>query len=379
MVSTKKPGRPKKQTSEQPKKDISSIYEKEIPDLVSTIEKYLLEAKWTKEQLMAAIGIGETQLYRWGRGDSMPRKATVNRICGVLTRRLDELYGDQFDPFPASDQIDAILNELLQKAGFSASVRGTSGDECWDRIAKKKFWKLGYTSVPEWAEPPTYRNGKPNGKAIDYAENIGRLLGLDTEWVYLDFEKMPLAIRERELDGIAPIMIVLPGRLFDFRFANQCGDDTFTLSALIPGELANDIKSLDDISTRSLELVFVRGELGDWGARVLANRYNIDDFDKSVRIQRFNRSDEAYAHMQASVANKENKTSVLLIDNITAQSLEERSHREQDSSILKNIDCNIELKSYNSFAFHPDEGKLTDAVNMAIDLIPLINIKDTNS
>jgi transcriptional regulator with XRE-family HTH domain len=374
MVSTKKPGRPKKQTSEQPKKDISSIYEKEIPDLVSTIEKYLLEAQWTKEQLMAAIGIGETQLYRWGRGDSMPRKATVNRICGVLTRRLDELYGDDFDPFPATDQIDAILNELLQKAGFSASVRGTSSDECWDRIANKKSWKLGYTGVPGWAERPTHRNGKPSGKAIEYAETIGRLMGLETEWVYLDFEQMPLAIRERELDGIAPIMIVLPGRLFNFEFSKQCGEDKFTLSALIPSKLAKDIESLDDISTRSLELVFVRGELGDWGARVLASKYYIDDFDKSDRIQRFDTSDEAYTHIQASVSNKDNKTSVLLIDNITANALEKRSYKEQELSTLKKIDCKIKLSTYNSFAFHTDEKKLMNTVNMAIDLIPLIDI-----
>jgi transcriptional regulator with XRE-family HTH domain len=376
MVSTKKPGRPKKQTSEQPKKDISSIYEKEIPDLVSTIEKYLLEAKWTKEQLMAAIGIGETQLYRWGRGDSMPRKATVNRICGVLTRRLDELYGDDFDPFPATDQIDAILNELLQKAGFSASVRGTSGDECWDRIAKKKSWKLGYTSVPGWAERPTHRNGKPSGKAIEYAETIGRLMGLETEWVYLNFEQMPLAIRERELDGIAPIMIVLPGRLFDFGFSNKCGFDNFTLSALIPIELAKEAKSLDDLPTRSLELVFVSGELGDWGAKVLASRYNIDDSDKERRIQQFDKLEQAYTYIQASVTNKENKISILLIDNITAKSLEDRSNKEQGSFTLKQINCYIKLRTYNSFAFHPDEKKLIDGVNTAIDLIPLIDINN---
>jgi transcriptional regulator with XRE-family HTH domain len=375
MVSTKKPGRPKKQAAEQPKKVISWDYDKKkIADFVPTIEKLLIEAKWTKEQLMTKIGIGETQLYRWGRGDSMPRKATVNRICGVLTRRLDELYGDDFDPFPATDQLDAILNELLQKSGFSGSARGITGDECWDRIAKRKSWRLGYTGVPDWAERPTHRNGKPSGMAIEYAETIGRLIGLETEWVYLDFEQMPLAIRERELDGIAPIMIVLPGRLFDFGFSKQCGGAEFTLSALIPDKLGKDIKNLDDIPANSLELVFVRGEIGDWGARVLADRCHIADFDKSDRIQRFDTSDEAYTYIQASVANNENKISVLLIDNITACSLERRSQKKQDASILKRIDCFIQLKTYNAFAFHTDEEKLIGAVNIAIDLIPLINI-----
>jgi DNA-binding XRE family transcriptional regulator len=363
MTATNRgPGRPRTKSLETPKKSISDLLDKQTHDLVPTIEKYLLEAKWTKEQLMATIGIGETQLYRWGRGDSMPRKATVNRICVVLAQRLDELYGDDLhDPFPATDLIDAMLNELLQKAGFSASVRGTSGDDCWNRIANDKSWKLGYTMVPEWAEPPQRRTGKPTGIAIDYAEIIGRLMGLETEWVYLGFEEMPLAIRERSLDGIAPLMIVLPGRLFDFRFSKRCGNTDFTLSALTLEKLDQDVEKFEDLPTRLVEVIFVQGELGEWGSKVLGNTYNRKGFPDSER---------ACTYMQACLDRyKSDKIiPVLLIDNITADFLIKKYSAQVS---LKTIDINISLKTYNAFGFHPDEKKLSDAVDVAIDLVPL--------
>jgi DNA-binding XRE family transcriptional regulator len=361
MVVTRGPGRPRTKTSETQKKSISDILDKQTPDLVPTIEKYLLEAKWTKEQLMATIGVGETQLYRWGRGDSMPRKATVNRICAVLAQRLDELYGDELhDPFPATDLIDAMLNELLQKAGFSASVRGMSGDDCWNRIAKDKSWKLGYTMVPQWAEPPPRRTGRPTGKAIDYAELIGRLMGLETEWVYLGFEEMPLAIRERSLDGIAPLMIVLPGRLFDFRFSNRCGDTDFTLSALIPEKISQNAEKLEELPARLVEVIFVEGELGEWGSKVLGDNYSSKGFPGLK---------EACAYIQACLDGYKNDKvlPVLLMDNVTADFLKQ----EYPLLSLKNIDIPITLETYNAFGFHPDEKKLADAINTAIELIPL--------
>jgi DNA-binding XRE family transcriptional regulator len=361
MVATRGPGRPRTKTSETPKKSISDILDKQTSDLVPTIEKYLAEAKWTKAELMATIGVGETQLYRWGRGDSMPRKATVNRICAVLAQRLDELYGDELhDPFPATDLIDAMLNELLQKAGFSASVRGMSGDDCWNRIAKDKSWKLGYTMVPEWAEPPPRRTGRPTGKAIDYAEIIGRMMGLDTEWVYLGFEEMPLAIRERSLDGIAPLMIVLPGRFFDFRFSKPCGETKFTLSALIPEKLSQNAEKLEDLPTRQVEIIFVEGELGEWGTKVLGNSYHSKGFPDLK---------EACAYMQARLDGYKNDKviPVLLMDNITADFLT----KEYPLLSLKNIGIPITLSTHNAFGFHPDEKKLADAINTAIELIPI--------
>lgn len=368
MVESRKPGRPRKDTPPTAPRLIEDLVKKDVPKLVPTIEKYLLEAQWTKEQLMAAIGVGETQLYRWGRGDSLPRKATVNRIAVVLARRLDELHGDDIhEPFPASDQMDAMLNELLQTAGFSASVRGMSGDDCWNRIARRKSWKLGYTMVPEWAEPPTRRTGRPTGRAIDYAEQIGRLMGLETEWEYLGFDEMPLAIRERRLDGIAPLMVVLPGRLFDFRFSKPCGDTKFTLSALIPSQLSEKGKNFEDLSVRSVEILYVDGELGQWGYEVFGNGYQGKSFQDS---------NKAIAYMKAIVGSKERTIPVFLLDNVTANYLREDFLKDSDSDggkqfLLSNIAVPIKMETNNAFAFHPDEVQLTNAVDISIDIFPL--------
>jgi DNA-binding Xre family transcriptional regulator len=364
MVATRGPGRPRTKTSETPKKSISDILDKQTPNLVPTIEKYLVEAKWTKEQLMAAIGIGETQLYRWGRGDSMPRKATVNRICAVLARRLDETYGDNIhDPFPATDVIDAMLNELLQKAGFSASVRGVSGDDCWNRIAKDKSWKLGYTMVPEWAEPPPRRTGRPTGKAIEYAERIGRLMGLETEWVYIGFEEMPLAIRDRKLDGIAPIMLVLPGRLFDFRFSQRCNKDSFTLTGLIPEKLGQNVEKLTDLPTRQVEIIFVEGELGNWGQNFLGGEYSNRGFPDI---------EKACAYMQSCSDGPRNTRPmpIFLIDSTTAGFLISK-YSSSDLMTLKKVGIPVALNTYSAFCFHPDEKRLADAIDLSIGLIPL--------
>jgi DNA-binding XRE family transcriptional regulator len=364
MVSPARgPGRPRTKTLEAAKKPISDMIDKTLPDFVQTVEKYLKEAKWTKEQLMAAIGVGETQLYRWGRGDSMPRKATVNRIGMVLAQRLDEIYGDELhDPFPATDLIDSMLNELLCKAGFSGSIRGISGDDCWNKISKDKLWRLGYTMVPGWAEKPTSKLKRPQGTAIKYAETIGRLLGLETEWVYLGFEEMPLAIRDRKLDGIAPIMLLLPGRLFDFRFSKNCNTTKFTLTGLMPEKLGQDVEELTDLSTRQVEIIFVEGELGNWGQNFLGDEYNNRGFPDV---------EKACAYMQSCSDGPRNARPIpiFLIDSITADFLISK-YSSSDLMMLKKVGIPVTLDTYSAFCFHPDEKRLADAVDLSIGLIP---------
>ncbi|NJR74831.1 MAG: hypothetical protein HC773_16690, partial [Scytonema sp. CRU_2_7] len=88
-------------------------------EFVQVVEKYLREAGWTNQELMNEIQIGETQLYRWARGDSVPRKAIVNRIAASLARQIDRTRQKlPHNPFPGSDEIDGIVNELLEAAGY---------------------------------------------------------------------------------------------------------------------------------------------------------------------------------------------------------------------------------------------------------------------
>jgi transcriptional regulator with XRE-family HTH domain len=365
MNDIKKRGRPRKE--DEAEQQESSI-PKGNPDFLDTIERYLAEAKWTKRELMSAIGFGETQLYRWSRGESVPRKATVNRIASQLAKRLDEIYGSlPNDPSPATDAIDSLLNELLEAAGFAASIRGKTGDDCWNKIAQNQYWVLGYTMVPEWAIPPDRPGGKPTGKAIDYAETIGRLLGIETLWQYLDFDKMPVAIRQRQVDGIVPLMLVLPGRLFDYNFSERCSKEPFTLTAIADSQSVEGADCLEALPENQVELLFVDGELGDWGARVLS-QYKFN--------QGFPKADEAISYMQGLLERQEsNKIPILLIDNITGEYLIERENDKENTKLAQLEIKSMKLTTFNAFAFHPDEKKLLEAVNQAIPLTPYIQLK----
>lgn len=331
-------------------------------EFVEVVEKYLTEAEWTKQQLMAAIKVGETQFYRWARGENVPTKAIVNRIAAVLARQIDEIHREiPSNPFPASDIIDGLLNELLEAAGYKASIKGKGADYSWYQIAQQKTWTLGYTRIPRWSEFPSTGSLKPSGLAIEYAERIARLLGISTNWKYLDFDEMPLAIQERQVDGIAPFMLVFPKRFFSFRFSQRCSTDTFNLSALISPSRAGNAACLEDLPSKNVKLLYLKGELADWGVSVLGDSYQKQSFEDDK---------EAISYLLANSEN-EDIISVFLVDSVTAYFLA----RENNLKDLK-IET-INLETYSAFVFHPDEDKLITAVNYAIQLTPKI-IKSKN-
>lgn len=336
---------------------------------IQVVEGYLAKANWTKQELMTSLKVGESQFYRWARGENVPTKAIVNRLAVLLARRIDEVQQDlPHNPFPMSDEIDRIVNEFLEAAGYSASVKGIEPDVSWHKIARKKAWTLGYTKVPRWLEPPETPGGKPTGLAIKYTEQIGHLLGLKTLWKYLNYDEMALAIRSREVDGIAPLMLVLPGRFFDFKFSNKCGEDNFKLSAIISHKYSNDETLIENLFSNSIKLLYVKGELGNWGANVLGN----NEQPKEI----FEDSDRAVSALLASVERNEEKISLFLVDNLTGEIIVKKSkeiNQQYPEKWLHMIDIEtIPLETYAAFSFHPDEEKLLQTVNYAISMIPKI-------
>lgn len=361
MNEVKKRGRPAKADSSEARQDLS--IPKGCPGFMTILEKYLKQADWTKTDLMSAIDIGNTQLYRWVSGQSNISKATVNRIAVKLAKRLDDVFGSSHgNSYSATDAIDSLLNELLDAAGFAGSVKGKSGDDCWNKIAETKRWKLGYTDVPGWStrqdKEGNQQKTKPTGDAIEYGENIGRLLGLETEWVYLNFDEMPVAIRQRQVDGIAPLMVALPGRLFDYSFSDPCGSHKFTLTAITDRELVNGARSLEDLPQNEIELIYVEGELGDWGRKILSQ----------YRSRGYPDASQAIFHIKKVIKRKQSIIPVLLIDNATGDFLIEE---ENSLSLLTLTIQRIKMESFNAFAFNPDEQRLVAAVNQAISVFPI--------
>jgi hypothetical protein len=327
-------------------------------EFVQVVEKYLQKAAWTNQELMNEIQVGEAQFYRWARGDSVPRKAIVNRIAVSLAHRLDQTQQKlPHDRFPASDEIDGIVNELLEAAGYRAAVKGKGADYIWHEIAKNQSWTLGYTDIPTtWSQIPDKPGSRPTGLAIEYAEQIGRLLGITTIWEYLTWQEMPLAIRERRVHGIAPFFLALPERFFDYRFSEPCSEEPFSLSAVIVPEQFNNCVYLEDLPNSRVELVHVKGEIGSWAAAILSNSYQNKEFEDRKK---------AISYLLASANRESEVIPIFVSENVTCQYIS----KENKLQVIK-IKRLENIKLAPAFAFHPDEEKLTVAVNSAIKILP---------
>jgi ABC-type amino acid transport substrate-binding protein len=350
-------------------KRISSEDSSTQSGFIQVVETYLLRANWTKQQFMTSLKVGEAQFYRWARGENIPTKAIVNRMALLLARRIDEVQQDlPHNPFPASDEADRIVNELLESAGYSASIRGSSLDVNWSEIARDKEWRLGYTKVPKWLEPPVRSGGKPTGLVVKYAEQVGQLLGLDTTWKYLNYDAMPAAIRSREIDGIAPFLLVLPGRFFDFQFSDRCNLDSSKLVALVMPKYTSSLTFFEDFPPKKVSLIYVKGELGAWGANLLSENGSKKLPNEDV--------DEAVSTLLSLSDSDEDMIPVFLVDVLTGEVIAEKSKKDNPKNPQKWIQVvnvrDMGLETYSAFAFHPDEGKLTRAVNAAIGMIPRI-------
>lgn len=344
---------------------------------VLTVEEYLVKARWTKAQFMAEMQVGESQFYRWARGENIPTKAIINRAAVTLASRFDVLDRElPHNPFPMSDKIDGLLNELLVASGYSASITGDPLDSSWQDILKDRSWTIGYTLVPlSWAKPPERKNGNPTGIAIECAERVGKLLGITTEWKFLTWQEMPRAIAEREVHGIAPFMLTAPGRVLDYRLSDpwtkwmKMEKETREPSIKLAGvTLFNKIKkevSLEDLSVEHVQLVYVDNEIGEIIVALLDNTY--DSF-KCKTLQ------EAIAYLDSFKNDKGGTIPIICSDGVFCRELS--SNEVYAKSISTTSEWQYvtigELEKYRfnpAFAFHPSEEKLTAAVNSVLKLI----------
>ncbi|MCC3422945.1 MAG: transporter substrate-binding domain-containing protein [Microcoleus sp. PH2017_01_SCD_O_A] len=325
---------------------------------VQVVEGYLTKANWTKQQFMAEIQVGEAQFYRWARGENVPTKAIVNRVAVFLARRLDEVYQNlPHNPFPVSDTIDGLLNELLETAGYSASVRGKGIDSSWQEIAHKRSWKLGYTSVsPKWAKVPDDYGEAPTGMAIDLAEIVGDLLGIRTEWQYLTWDEMPSAVAERKVHGIAPFMLAAPERFFNYRFSDPWKQGgSFRLNAVISQNQVNENSFVEDLQIGRVQLVYIVNEVGSFIVKVLGVRYDrmvCSDLAKAI------------SYLKATESKESELIPVFCSDSMTCESIANKN----DWKVI-NIHCMKDIELYPAFAFHPEEEKLTSSVNSVLRMV----------
>lgn len=345
------------------KKDLEAALKRENVETQSKfiliVEQYLAKAGWTKSQFMAEMQVGESQFYRWARGENIPTKAIVNRTAVTLASRFDTIDRElPHNPFPMSDKIDGLLNELLVAAGYSASVKGKAVDSCWQEIIRDGSWTIGYTNVdPKWAkfEKP---NVEPTGSAIRCAKRVAGFLGINTEWKYLTWEQMSNAISERQVHGIAPFMLAAPGRLFNHRFSDPWyGEGTFSLSGVTLPKF-NTNSFLEDLPLGRVELVYIKNEIGNYIADVLTNVYG------EYKLKPFEDRIKAINYLKEFDSNNSKLVPILCSDNRSCDGIAD----DEGWSIVK-IRYFQKLELHPAFAFHLEEEKLTNAVNSVLKMV----------
>jgi transcriptional regulator with XRE-family HTH domain len=345
-----------KQSKNSENKSVFS--EKVTSEFIKTIDKYLQKSNWTNQQLMADIKVGQTQFYRWQRGENIPTKALVNRIAVSLAIQINKVFeeNNEDNHFYATDKIDGILNELLVSAGYSASIKGKGADSGWDEIDSDGSWRVGYINIPGWAEVVKEPSKKLIGKAVDYVEQVGRLLGITTTWErYYDWEKLSTAIAERKIHAVAPFLLNQPGRTFKYQFSNPCSDNRLCAKALISSEHAK-IESLEDLPTKDIELIYIKDEIGEWIAGVLGNSY---------KSKGFANEEEAISYFISPAAKSENRTPIYLSENIGCNRV-----RGKHNVHILNVESLSNVWLSPVFGFHQDETKLKNTINYIIGMIP---------
>lgn len=358
----KKRGRPKKEESEK----MSLSFSEENNDLLVLIEDYLAKAQWTKRDLMLSIGFGETQLYRWSRGESVPRRSTINRIAVALAKRLDSLYGDRLtDPSPATDYIDFILNELHRVSGFSSNIKGADANICWERINSLREIRVGYLQMEGLIETPKLINEHPSGKLVNYVNMICAIINVRPKWCYLDNNILNSSVRNRNVDIVAPTVLKLPARKYDLEYSNPCSNQNHIVKALIC-EKDQNLKysnKLENYPESNLELVFAKGGLAEIGTTLLGYKFTSKSFDTEIEaINYINRP-----HYQNQ------PIPIFLTDSLTHQSWINKTkfkHELKDFDLYPMIemDTGLKIKAKTAFAFHPDEIKLREVINETIEV-----------
>ena len=371
MLNSQKkgPGRPPNKNKEAKEIDFASeIVDKQIPSFVNRIEKYLLYGKLTKEQLMSLIGVGETQLYRWARGDSMPRKHTVNRIASAIALRIDSEYGDQFDPYPGTDNLDGILNELLKASGFTASINGYTNDNVFNTVAKNRICRVGYMELQGFADIPSRKTSKPTGIAIEETNKVLQAIGLTPDFYKVEFHAAIAALRNGDIDLIAPTIDNLPMRQFDLALSQPLNNLRSKISTLIIKPIASEnLLTFEDLAPGRTKLFYLENEMGDISKSLFGEDYkyasdNIELKNLAVIV----------STMNAMIQEESKITPVLVINSNSALELceieeEGREKKYKGSTNFIQLNNSTNISAQHVFACHPDETKFMNVINSAIN------------
>jgi hypothetical protein len=350
---TKKPERPKKNSgTNKPDLKKIGIFPPNNVRLLSVIEKYIKEAKITKIELMTAIGLGEVQIYRWSRGESVPRKTTLCLLAVEICRRLDLAYGNGcMNTNLFTGKIDLVLGELLESTGYSF-ISGKIINSSWIEIDNTNIWKIGYSKYFE-VNPVGEKNQPPSGLIVNYCNSIANWFGWNIQWFLLTPEQMKPALMMSSIHTIAPCIPFSPDKFIDFNFCNPYFEN-ITYVGITDNSVGESFNLDLSVQNAKVKLIYIAIDIPAWFLSLF------EKFNQQI----FASFDEAVAFINGEKSRNPESVVVLIVNNITAKSL--LSCFQSKLKLLPIL--GMEIKLQTGFVVHPEESRLVEALNRAIDL-----------
>ena len=327
--------------------------------LITKIKLYLLKADYSFREMIVECNLSES-IFENNRLSLT--KAVINRIAVLLAHKLDQRYGTADDSFPASENLDSIINELYKLAGIRASEHFENA--LWDKLEESRILRLGYVSRQGISESNNNPEN-PVGSVIDYSEKIAAVLGFDTKWVLLKSTSITDALQKKEIDAMCPSELIICSSLFNYSFSDPCSYKIYNVSALIPTQLNDGWQRIDDIPSNLVEILYIDEGLGSVGVNFLRKDYKKKSFKNEA---------ELFAYFNTSIEKSFGLIPIFIHDSMTSEYWRKLSLEKSESKYFKrypveNISINVPATAQNAFAINNNEKKLLYAVNLAIQVL----------
>lgn len=322
------------------------------------VEYHLGKVGWKRGELAAAAKVSEPQLSGWISGKRPIGRDHVNRVVWALALGYREK-----NVLSHLDTLDALMNEFLTVAGYSA-ITGVS-DLVWAQLKSKsssaqlllpgdemRVLRIGWVDYAFFSYRVPERDD-PEGLAVAIISRIARLMGAMPNWVECKWEDVVTKLQAREIDVVCPILIVLPSRQFQVQFTSPIPGIDLSINGVLNGahRFASGKKE------RKIAPLFVRGEVGEElctllipGAATLDNCASLDEARKLVLNSPLNGE----------------SVRCLIADHMMCQNLVEKYPKLE---LLKSRPPKSEIELPVAIAVHEGEPRLLSLFNSCLELL----------
>jgi hypothetical protein len=322
------------------------------------VEYHLGKIGWKRGDLAVAAKVSEPQISGWISGKRPIGRDHVNRVVWALAFGYREK-----NVLAHLDTLDALMNEFLVAAGFSA-VTGAS-DLVWTQLKSKtsaaqpllpgdemRVLRIGWVDYSFFS----YRlpeKDDPQGLAVAIITRIARLIGAAPSWIECKWEDVVTKLQAREIDVVCPILIVLPSRQFQVQFTSPIPGIDLSINGVLNGEH----RYASGKKERHIAPLFVRGEVGEELCTLL--------IPEATTLENCASLDEARKIVLNSPLNRES-VRCLIADHMMCQNLVEKYPRLE---LLRPKPPRSEIELPVAIAVHEGEPRLLSLFNSCLQLL----------